>query len=260
MATRKPASQFNPTARAKDVKEAAKDRARQTKTPTVPAATPVYTELRSRSEAPKPNCTHTSTANDEKRREVAKREHKEAVKDKVKEDVKLVKADAAVRFLATSKDMLTTGRCLDQNAETLRTYCKNKGWGGYSALKKDELVSFIMKGGIKPAAQQGSTRYLREKASELKKQGLISGPVSSAKVATLKAAVAKANMGQSVTVSKPEPKKGSMDYNKDLLRNKDGKGYRSVYVAKAKAMFGEKASISTLKAAELAKLVAALAL
>ncbi len=113
-----------------------------------------------------------------------------------------------------------------------------------------------MKGGIVPTAKPDSTRGLREKASALKKAGLISGPVSGANVATLKAAVATASKGQSVTVTKAAPKAGSMDFNKDLLRNKDGKGYRSEYVAKCKKMFGEKASISALKSAQLAQLVA----
>lgn len=150
------------------------------------------------------------------------------------------------------------GQLTGLNAQELTAIAKGRGLRGYSALKKDELVEFILAGGVKPQAAAGSARDLRETAADLKRQGLISGPVSALKVDALRSAVASAQQGKAVTVSKPTPNSGTADHCKMLLREGLAKGYSARATAMSKEMFSS--SISTLKAQQLRDLVAALGL
>ncbi len=145
---------------------------------------------------------------------------KAAVKDKVKEDVKLVKAHKAanVKAAVLGGETVSKERLAECTASDLHDICRAYGKGktarfaGHSTLRKDELVKYVATG-VRPT----------------------------------------------VVKSDKAPNVGTMQYNLDVLRSRNGgKGYTSSDTAKCKAMFS--CTISSLKAAQLTKLVAALGL
>lgn len=143
------------------------------------------------------------------------------------------------------------------------SYGKGKGakYSGHSTLGKDELVAYLHTG-VMPEPKAGTTRALKEEAKELKESGLIVGAISSLKTADLRTAVATAQAGTPVTVSKTKAtgtlKHGTADWCKELLRQGQTKGFPESVTAKSKSMFG--ATVSTLKVAQLNALVQALGL
>jgi len=208
-------------------------------------------------EAPARATIHTSQANDQVRRDTAKTLHKEDVKAVAKSDAeilysKLLSGDISPTEVKAAQLNTLSAPQLTNVARTLK-------YKGYSGLLKAELAQFLANGGKKPEAKAGSTRDLRETVSAAKKAGLVSGPVSSLKVAELKKVVAAVSKGENYgAVSKPTPNAGTMDHNKNLLRGNLSKGYTPEATAKSKAMFG--VSISALKSLQLKALVAALGL
>ncbi len=227
MATRKSnkaSSQMHPTRVAKDAKEASKDRSRQTKTPVKPA--PALMEFKTtaavtvRDQHGKTSTAQHTVPKPDNVRAKDKSARKAAVKDKVKEDVKLVKAFKAanVKAAVLGGETVSKERLSECTADQLHGICREYGKGktarfaGHSTLKKDELVKYVASG-IRPP-------------------------------------VVKSNKPANV---------GTMAYNLDLLRNRNGgKGYTSNDTSKSKSMFG--CTVSSLKAAQLTKLVAALGL
>lgn len=200
--------------------------------------------------------THAPYANEET--------HRNANRKDAKERGKSIDKDAKTQLSADLKLGKVKGnRTLFQsvNADVLREVCRNRGYKGYSGLNKDDLVDFLVSGGTsKPAPKPDSTAALRKQASALKQAGLITGPVSALKVADLKNAVATAKSGNIYQAVKSSPKDGTMDYNKNLIRNASGKGFTAAATAMCKKMFGEKSSVSSLKAQQLKDLVKALGL
>jgi hypothetical protein len=241
---------------------AAKFTAAVSRKPAVRAAVASGTVRRSVkvAESPAKVTTHEPSISTAERGKVAATLHKDALKAAKKSDAdqlvdRLLSGDVApTECKASQLDALS--------AEQLRKVCSAKGGlglKGYSGLSKAEMVKFVMAGGVKPAAKAGSTRQLREVVSQAKKDGKVSGPVSSMKVAELKKVASAVQSGKTgITVSKPAPNAGTMDYNKNLLRPAGGKGFSTEATAKSKAMFG--VSISALKAPQLRQLVAALGL
>lgn len=121
---------------------------------------------------------------------------------------------------------------------------------GYSGLKKDELVEYLVSG-TKPAPAPTSTQALRAEAAGLKKAGKLTGAISAAKVDVLRKAVAAAKTADTpVEVARSTPNKGTVEWYKSQLRAKAGvdKGYGE-YAEIAKA--GGLGSISSMKAETL---------
>lgn len=128
------------------------------------------------------------------------------------------------------------------NVKELIQACKDVGIKGYSGLRKAELVKLLATR-VKPAAEKGSTRDLRETASTMKKQGLITGAVSTLKIGELKTIIA---AGGGTVVKKPAGE-NTIPWLKEALMP-----MRERVNAYAKAQFGR--TISACRKDELVKL------
>jgi hypothetical protein len=216
------------------------------------AATPTATELRKRAEAPvKPDpVVRPDKASQEVITKAAKSLHKAAQK---------AAAEALCEDLvAKRKSPQAVGRAglEDLSAGQLHKVAKAHGQKGHSGLKHGEVVAYLATGHI-PAPEKDSTRDYGARARDCKAKGLISGPVSALRVAELKSAVAKAEAGEAVTVTRPEPNKGTAGWYQEQLRALGGaaRGYGKDVTAKSKELFGK--TVSALKAAEVKELAEA---
>lgn len=168
---------------------------------------------------------------------------------------------ALVDDLVAGRKAISPLTVSDLTTADVALIAKAKGWPGYSGLTAAEGRQFLVNGGKKPAPTAGTTRALRETVAAAKKAGLVQGPVSALKVAELKKVAAQLEAGEKVgTITKPAPNVGTADWHKNLIRNASGKGFTAEAVAECKKRFGEKASISTLKAEQLRALTLALGL
>lgn len=222
------------------------------------AQVPDETRVKGTIQAPGKLATHTSKANDERRIKAAT----DLVRDARKDAEKSERAKLVARLSAGDVTPTEVGKVQLSalNGTELSSIARSLKWAGYSGLCKDELVAFLLAGGVKPAPKKDSTREMREKVSAAKKAGLVSGPISTLKVDGLKAVVKALDSNLPVPpIVKSAPNKGTMDYNKNLLRGGLAKGYSPEATAKCKAMFDGK-SISTLKADQLKDLCKALGL
>jgi hypothetical protein len=201
--------------------------------------------------APARMTVHTHKANDERRQQAAKTLTRDRLTAALKADKD--KLFGMLMALEVRPSEVKLAQLAQFNAAQLGKVAKAHGIKGYSGLAKDELVVFLHTGN-KPAPKAGSTRQKREVVSRMKKEGLISGPISALKVSQLDDVIA----GRVTEVTKPQPNVGTADYHRNLLREGAAKGYSARATAKAKAMFGK--SISTLKAEQLKKLCQALGL
>lgn len=166
-----------------------------------------------------------------------------------------------VADLVAGRKQLTADTVSDLTQKDVATIAKSRGWTGYSGLTTQEARQYLLNAGKKPAPQAGTTREAREVLKTAKEQGLISGPISALKADDAKKLAARVEAGESVgKVEKAAANVGTADWHKALMRTAGQKGFTAAATAKAKELFGAKASISTLKVAQLRDLTKALGL
>jgi hypothetical protein len=104
-------------------------------------------------------------------------------------------------------------------AAALRKAAASFEYKGYSALKKDELVKFIIDGGKAPAPTPGSARDVAAQLKAAKAAGKVTGAVSALSKTAGEAVLAQLKTAKGpIEAPKPTPPPGTAAYKAEWLK------------------------------------------